>query len=167
MRTIRAVEVGGLSRSELSEALRRAAIALNEAAEELFASELLTTSATRCALTTVELAVGDLGFSEGATMAEIMARASARGLGYCPVELGPHLRLRLRDQPEGHTGQPERRHRAPAGSITVVSKPLSEDDAFPKGFYLRRIEGELWLRGYRSGPEHIWQPDDRLVFGRP
>jgi hypothetical protein len=45
-----------------------------------------------------------------------------------------------------------------------VSAALVEDDEFPKGFYLRRIDGVLWLRGYRSGPAHVWSPDDRLVF---
>jgi hypothetical protein len=29
---------------------------------------------------------------------------------------------------------------------------------------LRRIDGVLWLRGYRSGPEHIWNQDDHFVF---
>lgn len=164
--TIRTVVVGGLTRSELREELRRAAIALNDAAEQLLASPQFSTSAARSSLTTIELAVGDLGFTEGATTAEIMIRAGALGLGYCPIELGPHLRLQVRDQPEGHWGQPERRHQAPSGSITIVSKPLGDDDEFPKGFYLRRIKGELWLRGYRSGPEHVWRPEDRLVFRR-
>jgi hypothetical protein len=45
-----------------------------------------------------------------------------------------------------------------------VSAPLAADDDIPKGFCLRRIDGVLWLRGYRSGPEHIWSPDDRLIF---
>jgi hypothetical protein len=34
------------------------------------------------------------------------------------------------------------------------------------GFYLRRIQGVLWLRGYRSALEHIWSADDRFVFRR-
>jgi hypothetical protein len=46
----------------------------------------------------------------------------------------------------------------------VISTELTEDHDVPKGFYLRRIEGALWLRGYRSGPEHVWSPEDRIVF---
>ena len=34
----------------------------------------------------------------------------------------------------------------------------------PKGFYLRHIDGAPWLRGYRSGPEHVWSAQDRLLF---
>jgi hypothetical protein len=44
---------------------------------------------------------------------------------------------------------------------------LAQDESIPKGFYLRRIEGILWLRGYRSGPEHLYSPEDRFVFCCP
>ncbi|MDA0708693.1 MAG: helicase, partial [bacterium] len=46
----------------------------------------------------------------------------------------------------------------------IASQILTEDDDFPKGFYLRRIKGVLWLRGYRSWPGHVWEPDDHFVF---
>jgi hypothetical protein len=160
----RTVQVGGLTKSELVEELQRKAISMNEAGESLFASDHFTTSETRYSVTTVELTVGDLGFPQGATIAEISARAAALGLGLCPLELGLHLRLQYLDQPEGDWGQPVRHHQAPSGSITIASEMLTEDDTFPKGFYLRRIKGELWLRGYRSGPEHVWEPDDHFIF---
>lgn len=97
-------------------------------------------------------------------MAEIVTQAETLGLGLCPMELGPHLRLQYLDQPEGYWGQPERVHQPPSGSITIASEPLSDDHNIPKGFYVRRIKGELWLRGYRSGPGHVWQPDDHFLF---
>jgi hypothetical protein len=162
--TIRSVSVGGLTQSELLEELQRNAIALNEAAERLFASEQFTTAATRYCVTAMELTVQDLDFPQGATTAEIVERANALGLGLCPIELGPHLRLQYRDQAEGYWGQPQRIHQAPSGSLTIISEPLSEEEDFPKGFYLRRIQGVLWLRGYRSGAEHVWEPDDHLIF---
>jgi hypothetical protein len=31
---------------------------------------------------------------------------------------------------------------------------------------LRRIEGDLWLRGYQSWPGHHWSPQDVFVFVR-
>jgi hypothetical protein len=74
--------------------------------------------------------------------------------------------LHYRDQPEGHWGQPVRQHQAPSGSITIATERLDDDDDVPKGFYLRRIEGVLWLRGYRSGGEHIWGAGDRFLFRR-
>jgi hypothetical protein len=162
----RTVTVGGLTKSELIQELQKNAISINESGERLLASDHFTTCATRYSVTTVELTVRDLGFARGATIAEIYTRAGALGLGLCPIELGPHLRLQYLDQPEGYLGKPFRQHQAPYGSITIASEQLAEDDDFPKGFYLRRIEGVLWLRGYCSGPEHVWEPDDHFIFSQ-
>lgn len=163
---IRVVPIGGLGKAELLQQLRDNHVSLNESADRLFASDRFTTAPTRHALTTVELTVRALGFPRGATSAELYAEAAALGLGLCPLELGPHFRLSYLDQPEGYWGQPLREHQAPSGSITVASEPLVSDDDFPKGFYLRRIQGALWLRGYRSGPEHVWEAEDHLLFCR-
>jgi hypothetical protein len=160
----RAVQVGGLTKLELIRKLSRNGISINEYAERLLESEHFTTSGSRYSAVTVELTIRDLGFPQGAAMAEIYAKAGALCLALCPPELGPHLRLQYLDQPEGHWGNPVQRHQAPSGSITIASKQLTKDDDFPKGFYLRRIMGVLWLRGYRCGPEHVWQPDDHFIF---
>lgn len=160
----RTVTIGGLTKAALRQALQRNAILLNEAAEQLFASALFTTVATHTSLQTVELTVQDLGFPEGATIAAISERTSTLGLSLCPLEVGPHLRLHYLDQPEGYWGQPVLEQRAPSGSVTIASAPLVADDEFPKGFYLRRIQGALWLRGYRSGPDHVWSAGDHFVF---
>lgn len=160
----RVVAVGGLTKPELLRELERNAISMNESAARLFASEQFTTDATRASMPIVELAVRELDLPHGALTAEIFASARARGLDLCPLELGPHLRLQYLDQPEGARGQPLRRHRAPSGALTIASEPLSADDDFPKGFYLRRIDGVLWLRGYLCDAEHLWDADDRFVF---
>ncbi len=99
-------------------------------------------------------------------MRAIVESALERKLSLCPMELGPHFRLQYLDQPEGSIGHPVTQHRAPPGSITIASEPLEADHSFPKGFYLRRIEGTLWLRGYCCDDENIWDPEDRLAFCR-
>lgn len=164
---IRAITIGGLTKAELLEQLRRNAISLNESADILFANEYFTTAAARRSCTTVELVVGDLGFPQGATTDALYMRAAALGLCLCPLELGPHFRLQYLDQPEGYWGHPIRQHQAPSGSITISSEALSQDEEFPKGFYIRRIKGELWLRGYRAGSSHVWEADDRMLFCQP
>jgi hypothetical protein len=110
--------------------------------------------------------VADLGFVEGATYQQLTARALESGLVECPLELGPHFRLQFLDQPEGSAGFPATKHRAPPGSITIASSPLDDCEETPKGFYLRRIDGVLWLRGYWSWSDNIWRPEDVLVFSR-
>jgi hypothetical protein len=160
----RAVRIGGVGRLELLAEIQRNRIALNQAGLELFADDRFTTDEATSILETVEITVASLGFARGATIANICERAVQLALCPCPLELGPHLRLQYLDQPEGQIGRPPSRHRAPPGSLTIASAPIAEDDDFPKGFYLRRIDGVLWLRGYRSGPDHVWSQEDHFVF---
>ncbi len=150
------VHVGGVTKEDLLSRLQRAGVLLNEAAAALLADVRFITSSSSAPTKAVTLSVAELGFPEGATFAEIVERADRNGLLLCPLELGPHLRLQFTDQPEGYLGQPVSQNCAPPGSLTVASAPLAEDDEIPWGLYLRRIEGVLWLRGYRSWPGHIW-----------
>lgn len=136
-------------------------IFMNELGEQLFAAESFSTSAEYLSLETVELTVHDLGLPEGATLSGIFKRANELGLKLCPVELGPCLRLQYLDQPGG---RPSQQYQAPKGSITVASEILNSDENFPKGFYLRNIEGELWLRGYTADEGHVWAPENHFVF---
>jgi hypothetical protein len=160
------VQVGGLSKAELLSRLHAADVLLNEAARTLFAEPRFTTAAHSAVVQTVQLSVAALGLPEGGRFSDLVDRARTEGLETCPLELGPHLRLQFMDQAEGAAGQPATRGCAPPGSVTVVSEPVCESDETPKGFYLRRIDGRLWLRGYRSGPGHVWSPQDVVVFVR-
>jgi hypothetical protein len=112
------------------------------------------------------LSVAELGFSEGATYPQITARALEAGLTECPLELGPHLRVQFPDQLEAPTATPSTVRRAPPGSIIVASPPLDDEVFTPRGFYLRRLGGALWLRGYWSSIDHVWAAPDVFVFSR-
>ncbi len=160
----RTVRIGGTGKPEFFVLLQRRGIKLNEAGLALFADDRFIVSEAALIVETVEITVANLGFAEGATIAEIYGKAVQVGLAVCPLELGPHLRLQYLDQPEGHIGHAPTQHRAPPGSLTIASDELTEDDEIPKGFYLRRIDGGLWLRGYHSGAEHVWSPEDHFVF---
>jgi hypothetical protein len=160
----RIVEIGGLTKTQLIEKLQQSFILMNEYGERLFADDRFTTSEIKYTLQTVELTVGDLGFPDGATTTLIFTKARELGLELCPLELGPYLRLEYLDQTEGYSGDSLQRHQAPSGSITIASEILTEDDDFPKGFYLRKINGVLWLRGYRADHLHVWNSHDQFVF---
>jgi hypothetical protein len=160
----RTVEIGGLTKSQLIEKLQQSSTKLNEYGEKLLDDDRFMTSEIKYSLQTVELSVGDLGFPEGATMTRIFAKAKELGLELCPLELGPYLRLEYLDQPEGYSGDSFNQNQAPSGSITVASEVLIEDDDFPKGFYLRKINGVLWLRGYRCDHLHVWNSDAQFIF---
>ncbi len=160
----RNMHVGGMSKSELTRRLNELRIAMNAYAEQLFADERFTTSDVRRTLLTAELSVAELGLPDGARLPQIFEKASELGLNLCPLELAPHLRMQYTEQADGGSLSVPGQNQAPEGSITIASEPLTDDHEFPKGFYLRSIEGTLWLRGYRCDFEHVWQAEDRFVF---
>ena len=160
----RTVRFGGESKGSLLERLSAAQVQINPVGLKLFSDERFCTSLQPQVATVHLISVFGLGLVRGGVMAQILSAAEAQGLSVCPLEVAPHFRLQLLDQDEGAVGSPQRQNQAPPGSITVVSAPLSSDDEVPKGFYLRRIEGKLWLRGYTSWAGHVWQPEDLLAL---
>jgi hypothetical protein len=158
------VEIGGVSKATLRAALAEAGVQLNAAAEALFADPRFTVAPQRQPIRITALSVADLGLTTGATAPEIAAAARARGWSDCPLELGSHLCLRRVLPPEAADARPPTPGTAPPGAFTIASAPLDDDDETPKGFYLRRVDGVDWLRGYRSWDGHPWHPDDVFVF---
>jgi len=161
---VRTVEVGGHTKSQLLKKLQQNSILMNKFGEKLITDEKFNTTNKIYSVRTVELKVRNLGFPEGATIPQVYKKANQVGLKLCPLELGPYLRLKYLDQPEGYLGKPSWRHRSPYGAVKIASEILSEDVDFPKGFYLRRIEGVLWLRGYIADDLHVLDPDDHIIF---
>jgi hypothetical protein len=161
-----AVRIGEMDKPGLLHALRSAKVQMNRAAEALFEDPRFTASNRPAVVEIAALSVAGLGFGEGATHPQIVARALAAGLTECPLELGPHLRLQFRDQPEVADATPPARGMAPPGAITVASAPLDDRYETPKGFYLRHVGGVLWLRGYWSSPDDAYNPHDVFVFAR-
>jgi hypothetical protein len=161
-----AVRIGGTSKGDLLAVLRERGIRLNAAADALFDDHRFTMLDRSRLIDIVVRSVAELGFERGATYAELTTRASALGWAECPLEVGPHLRLQFLDQPEAPAESRATPQRAPPGSITIASPPLDDADGTPKGFYLMRFDGALWLRGYWSGADHVWSPDDVLLFSK-
>ncbi len=147
----RTVRVLGRTRSELAEEFESLCISINALGEKLLASIDFTSIENAYRIDTVELTVHDLGLGNGGTTSELLERARSVGLVVCPLEVGPYLRLDYLTQPEGFW-------------IIIASKPPPDHADAPNGFYLRRIDGELWLRGYMADSKHVWDPDDHFVF---
>lgn len=160
----RTIEVGGLSKSELIQELHQKDILLNEYGKILINDDQFIPSAQKYLLETVELTVAKLGFVNGAKTTQIFDKAVELGLTLCPLELAPYFRLAFVDQKESGTEKFSKQNQAPSGSITIASERLTSDDNFPKGFYVRCINGKLWLRGFIANDLHSWDPEDHFVF---
>lgn len=155
--------VGGLSLSQLLSRLNAWGILVNGHAETLLKDVVFDQAARPVVVT--ERTVAELGL-DGATLAEIFEAARQQGLLLCPMDTGPYLRMALSEQVTSCDSVMSS-GRAPDGALTVASEALSKDDEYPKGFYLRVVDGQAWLRGYRCDDEHTWSPDDRFIFQLP
>ncbi|MBX3374915.1 MAG: hypothetical protein KF817_13875 [Phycisphaeraceae bacterium] len=158
------ISIGGLPKVTLLERLRNAGVEINAIGLELFEDDRFQTLDGVSVIALVRTTVADLGLRDGGVFVHVVQAARARGLALCPLEVGPSLRLVMTDQAEGARGFEQTPHRAPPGSITVLSPPLREDRDEYRGFYLRRIDGILWLRGFRAEAGHVWRPEDMLVL---
>lgn len=156
------LNVGTMSRPQLFQALNREDVGLNASAETLLDNPVFDQARPQ-AIAVEERTVGELGFPTGAPLPQILQAAQQQGLHLCPPTTGPYLRLAWLSQPNAPDTVMSN-GRAPSASVTVAAAPLSQDAAYPKGFYLRVIDDRLWLRGFRCDDSHPWSPGDRLVF---
>lgn len=159
------VHVGGRSRTQLAGALHDAGVQLNAYAETLLAQSTFDNPA-RQALRIVERTVKELGFEEGAVQSQVFAAARNQGLELCPLVAGPYLRLALAGQGNAPDSVLSGGH-APAGAVHIASEPVNEDVEYPKGFYLRVVGRQAWLRGYCCDDTYVWTPEQRFAFLLP
>lgn len=159
------VRVGGHTRSEIKHMLTSAGVLLNVHAETLLAHPAFDAPEARI-LRIVGRSVADLGFGLGATQSQLFAALRKHGLEACPAVTGPFLRLATMDQANAPDSVLSV-GRAPSGAIHIVSEPLLNDVAYPKGFYLRVVDGRAWLRGYRCDDTYRWPPEQRLAVVLP
>ena len=106
----------------------------------------------------------ETGLETGATLNEIFLHIQTIGLKPCSPETGAFLRLQWKEQPQSRNSVLSGTHSAPDSAVTVLSELLEEDDAFPKGLYLRNVDGSLWLRGYICDLTYRFPEDALFAF---
>ncbi|WP_104089648.1 MULTISPECIES: hypothetical protein [unclassified Cryobacterium] len=155
-------ETGTMTRPQLREAVGKAGVQLNDWATVLLDDPIFD-GPERETITVVEHSLIELGLEDGAVLSRIFQTAREGGLHLCPSGAAPYLRLALGSQRAAPDTVMSNGH-APSGSLTVAAPPLRLEAAFPKGFYIRVVDGQPWLRGYRCDDEYEWDPHDRFVF---
>ena len=101
----------------------------------------------------VSFSVKALGFSEGAKLKDIFARAKEFGLELCPAELGVQLRLQYNDQSNSEW-------------LGVAMESILASDGSLCVFDLSRGESGLWLYSGNGDPGYVWVADVEFVFVR-
>jgi hypothetical protein len=147
----RSLQIGGHSKSELLSSLSTHGIQLNSYAQILFDDPNFTTSDSSRSVVVADVTVGELGLAVASTSADIFAKARLVGLELCPLELAPYFRVQYLNQPGGPY-------------LTIASAKSKDNETYPNGFYLQRLEGKLWLRGYRATSDYLWEPTSRFLF---
>lgn len=156
------MSVGGINKNQLFASLEEHQIALNPLAHQLLEQlENVKLQAVQ-AIEWVEVTVGELGLKQGGTLLEIFAAANSNGLRLCETEMAPLLSLHY-PYSKNSTGLIST-GKVPETAVTIASNILQDSDNFPKGFYLRKIDGTHWLRGYLCDHLHVFDPMDGFIF---
>ena len=148
------IEYGGVSREDILLELAKSKIALNAYATLLFLNKNLVMSDAKSRTNVISITPMDLGINEKSTFNDICNESSRRGLQLCPLEIAPILRLAYLDQKEGPI-------------LTVASKGRFQEDNLPNGFYLHNTKDSLWLRGYTSSEDWLWDQTSKFAFVEP
>lgn len=145
------ITIGGLSKEKLLQQLSEADIQFNKYAEILFDHSQFSPASETEKVELVKVTLTDLGLADTCSFEEFSDRASALGLKLCPLYLAAFLRLEYLDQPDGPY-------------LTVASFKPQGDGNFPNGFYLRKFENALWLRGYQADGFSGWPESNEFIF---
>lgn len=94
------------------------------------------------------MSLAELGLESGASLDELFRHIQGTPFTPCPPDTGFFLRLSWTNQPQSRNSVLTGTHGSPDQAVTVLSEMLERDDTFPKGLYLRKADGRLWLRGY-------------------
>jgi hypothetical protein len=136
----------------LREALQTPPFSLGDAASEIVGKSL---GGAREVVGLVVLSVSEIGFDEnGATLADVHARARQLGFRLCPPEVGPALRLAYRDQPVGEF-------------LHIAMKPIVARSGEPLDFTVGNGGAGLALMGGEAAPDLVVSWTTRFVFVVP
>ena len=138
-------------------------ILINRYAEAFFAHPAFSTEYTK-EMTIVIASLREIGLENGATFNEIYRQTEELCFRCCPANTGLFLRFAWKDQPQSQNDVLSGTHCSPAQAVVVLSERIERDDAFPKGLYLRNVDGRLWLRGYVCDSEYRFSGNDLFAF---
>lgn len=156
-------QVGGTSLDGLKQRLQQLRVGFNPSAQKLFCDPRMTISNNPHSSIIKIQTVADLDLKMPATLPNIFSAAQNQGLHLCSLETAIYLRLFWQDQPESSDSEMHRQ-KSPDSAVTVASPVISTDPNCPRGFYLRNVNQQLWLRGYICDDSFIWQPEDKFAF---
>ncbi len=150
-------------KDQLQQELEAHGIQTNRYAEIFLAHPAVTTEYAD-ELAIVIASLQEIGLKDGASLPEIFRHIENTDLCPCPANTGIFLRLAWQDQPQSRNSVLSGTHRSPDQAVMALSNILEDDPAFPKGLYLRNVDGSLWIRGYVCDPDYRFSANDLFAF---
>lgn len=144
------IEIGGKSTEQLEKEIKQIG-QISSYAKDMLHSRDFTTLENPTSLGIVRLKIRDLGFNEWTTTDQIYKRAQELGLDLCPAEVGPHLRLKDKDQPMYDW-------------YYVGMKQIADSVGHPFVFLLEPHGDGLWLNVSWAKPDDSWGLGHEFVF---
>lgn len=145
------ISIGGLTKNDLLQKLIKTGIQFNKYAHTLFEHPQFIPPEKAELVKIVITKLSDFNLENPCSFHQMLVRASSLGLKPCPLYLAAFLRLEYLEQ-------------APGPYLTIASYKPENNEDFPNGFYIRNIEGSLWLRGYRADDFCEWPKENEFVF---
>ncbi|MBP9711914.1 MAG: hypothetical protein KBD55_02660 [Candidatus Pacebacteria bacterium] len=148
------LEIGGQTKEQLKAQLLEKGFKISLYAEDMLDSPDFTTLANRENIKLARLKVKDLGFTSNPTTDELYAKAKEFGLELCPAEVGPHQRLKDKDQPLDQW-------------YRIAMKQIADRSSRPRVFGVGRRGGGPWLYDGWANPAREWNLGSEIVFRLP
>ena len=152
-----------LTAEQTLQTLEEHGILTNRYAKE-FISHPCFSAKEQTEMTAAIIPLKELGLENGASLDELFRHIQGTPFSSCPPDTGFFLRLAWTDQPQSGNSILTGMHRSPDQAVTVLSEILEQDDNFPKGLYLRKVDGALWLRGYGCDPAYHFPGETLFAF---
>ena len=150
-------------KKQISHKLETHKILINRYAEVFFAHPAFLTENT-VEMTIAIASLREIGLENGATLNEIFQHIENCDFKPCQPNTGLFLRFAWENQPTSQNSILSGMHCSPEQAVVVLSEQIEADDAFPKGLYLRNVDGRLWLRGYVCGSDYRFSGNDLFAF---
>lgn len=150
-------------KNQIFDKLEEHSILINQYAKEFFAHPAFSTEHTG-EMTIAIASLREIGLEKGAALNEIFQQIEKMCLKPCPINTGLFLRITWKSQPKSQNSILSGTHASPEQAVVVLSEQIETDDAFPKGLYLRNVDGKLWLRGYVCDSAYRFSCNDLFAF---
>lgn len=136
--------IGGQSKDELIAAIINSGMFVSDLARDIMGKDTFITLLEPKTVRLARCKVKDLGFVKNPTTTQIFERIKEIGGELCPPEVGPHLRLHLKDQPKGDI-------------FWLAMETITDSDGDPSLFRLARYDsGESGLNTDDVRPDSQW-----------